>query len=125
MAEEKRNRPRPTEPWLQPRKRLPPPWLSPVAKTAFLDQRALEQGIRDIISTEDVNLVEVVGYYNFGRQVMKRTRKLGVKTPLNDDLAALIKKWSAQRLKEHILVRIINELFKVDYPVSTAPDKKA
>ena len=105
-------------------KRLPPPWLSPLAKTAFDDQRNLEQGIRDILSTEDVKLLEVVGYYNFARQVMKLIRKSGAKTPLNDDLAAIIRRWATQGMKEPVMVRILKELFKIDYPADTEPGKK-
>lgn len=125
MTEEKRNRPRPTESWLKPRKRLPPPWLSDRAKAAFGDQRVLEQGVRDILSTEDVKLLEVVGYYNFGRQVLKLKNKCGAKTPPNDDLAAIIRKWATQGMKEPIMVRILKELFKIDYPVGVEPGRKA
>jgi hypothetical protein len=125
MAEEKKNRPRPTEPWLQPRKRLPPPWLSPAAQTAFLDQRAMEQEIRDILGTEkDIQLLEVVGYYNFARQVMKLVRKSGAKAPSNDDLAAIIRRWATQGMKEPVMVRILKELFKIDYLVA-GPGKEA
>jgi hypothetical protein len=125
MAEEKGKRPKPTEPRFKRRERMPPPGMSFIAQTAFHDQRLLEQGIRDIIATEDVKLVEVVGYYNFGRQAMKRTSKWTIDTSLNDDLAALIKKWSAQGLKEHILVRILNEFLRAGYPTKNAPGKKA
>jgi hypothetical protein len=127
MADERKNRPRPrpTEPWLQPRKRLPPPWLSPAAQTAFLDQRAMEQEIRDILGTEkDIQLLEVVGYYNFARQAMKLIRKSGAKTPSNDDLAAIIRRWATQGMKEPIMVRILKELFKIDYPVGVEPVRK-
>jgi hypothetical protein len=99
--------------------------MSPAAQTAFLDQRALEQGIRDILSTEDVKLLEVVGYYNFARQVMKLIRKSGAKAPSNDDLIAIIRRWATQGMKEPIMVRILKEMFKLDNPVGAEPGKKA
>lgn len=123
MAEEKRKKTEPTAPWLKPRKRLPPPWLSPMAQTAFQDQRTIEQEIRMIISTEDVKLVDIMAYYNFGRQVARLTQKWGPRPSLNQDLAGLLKKWSAQGGKEHILVRILNELFKLDYPTTKQAPK--
>ena len=120
MAESKEKKPEPTEPWLKPRKRLPPPGMSPAEQAAFLDQRDVELGIRGIISTEDVNVVDIMAYYNFGRQVMKRVCKWGAATPLQEDLAALIKKWSGMGAKEHILVRILNEFFQLNYPTGAA-----
>jgi hypothetical protein len=125
MTEEKGKRPKPTEPRFKRRERMPPPGMSFAAQAAFHDQRLLEQGIRAIIATEDVKLVEVVGYYNFGRQAMKRTSKWTSQTSRNDDLAVLIRKWSAQGLKEHILVRILSELLRAGYPTKTATGKKA
>ena len=124
MAVEKRRKPVPTESWLKPRKRLPPPWLSDRAKAAFDDQRNLEQGIRDILSTEDIKLLEVVGYYNFARQVMKLIRKSGARTHLNDDLDTIIRRWATQGMKEPVMVRILKELFKIDYPVGNESGKK-
>jgi hypothetical protein len=125
MAEEKRNRPRPTEPWLQPRKRLPPPWMSPAAQGAFLDQRALEQKIKDLINTEHVSVLEVFSYYNFGRQMMRLTGKWGAKATKDDDIAALIRRWTNDGLKERVLVRIVEEVFYIDYPTGTESSKKA
>jgi len=125
MAEEKRNRARPTEPWLQPRKRLPPPGMSPAAQGAFLDQRALEQKIKDLINTDDVSVLEVFSYYNFGRQMMKLTGKWGAKATKDDDIAALIRRWTHDGLKERVLVRIVKEVFHIDYPTGTESSKKA
>jgi hypothetical protein len=104
---------------------LPPPWLSPAAQTAFLDQRALEQKIKDLLNTDDVSILEVFSYYNFGRQVMKLTRKSGAKAAKDSDIASLIRRWTHDGLKERVLVRIVKEVFKIDYPVGAEPGKKA
>lgn len=85
----------------------------------------MEQEIRDILGTEkDIQLLEVVGYYNFARQVMKLVRKSGAKTPLNDDLAVIIRRWATQGMKELVMVRILKELYKIDYLVGAEPGGK-
>jgi hypothetical protein len=125
MAEEKRNRPKPDESWLRPSERQPPAWLSDRAKTAFRDQRLLERKVKDVLNTDDVNVIEVFGYYNFGRQVLKLTVKSGATVPGNEELAALIRRWTHDGLKERILVRIVKEVFHIDYPTSAETSKKA
>jgi hypothetical protein len=83
---------------------------------AAAEQRNLEGLIRGLLASErDVNVIEVPAYYNFGRQVARCKRNMKGIEKLNQDIAGLVRKWTAAGARESVLIRILKDLFAYDY----------
>jgi hypothetical protein len=77
----------------------------------------VELAVRAVLADEDeVESLEFVWYYDFGRKIFKVTSQIGGGKPMNREVWRQVDYWEARRCNRRVLLRILAEVFSLPLP---------
>lgn len=79
-------------------------------------QRKVDAGVKKVLSTAGPRLPIDAMYHNFARQLTRVKAKWEKGNILNQEVGSLITLWAGRGLDKAILLRIVREVFDIDYP---------
>ncbi len=79
-------------------------------------QREVDAGVKKVLSTEGERLPIDSKYHSFARQLTRIKAKWEKGSILNQEVGFLIGTWVAKGVDKAILLRIVREVFSIDYP---------
>jgi hypothetical protein len=79
-------------------------------------QREVDAGVKKVMSSAGVDSTIVPKYHNFARHLTRAKTKWEKGNILNQEVSTLITLWSGRGCDKAILLRIVKEVFDIDYP---------
>ena len=77
----------------------------------------VELAVRAVLADEDeVESLEFVWYYDFGRKIFKVTSQIGGGKPMNREAWRQVDYWQTRGCNRRVLLRILAEVFSVPLP---------
>ena len=78
-------------------------------------QRKVDAGVKKVLSTAGPRLPIDSKYHNFARQLTRVKAKWEKGNILNQEVGSLIALWVSRGVDKAIILRIVREVFRIDY----------